>query len=96
MKEPILYDFIKYPTPRKGLFSVEKPNGEYILPDGWEQELEEVLIIGEDNTCFVYNLKPSELGKWVGNEVIVEKFILPIGIHKSRLVKWTPVQLTLF
>ena len=92
----ILYNFIKYPTPKKGLFSIEKKDGKYILPGGWEKEQEEVLIIGEIDTAFVYQLLPSEQGQWVGNKVIIEKFILPIGIHKSRLICWTSGQLSLF
>lgn len=93
---PILYGFKKFATPRIGLFSIHKKDGNYLLPGGWENEIKEYLIIGEDNTSFVYKLKPTEQEKWVGDKTIKEQFILPIGIHKSRLIKWTTGQLELF
>jgi hypothetical protein len=93
---PILYDYKKYANPRKGIFLVHKNNGKYSLSDGWENELKEYTIIGEDNDSFVYKLKKSKQGKWVDGEVIIEKFILPIGLHKSRLVNWVDGQLSLF
>ena len=93
---PILYDYVPYETPKKGLFNLEKENGSYTLPYGWEKEQIEFLIIGEDNTSYIYKLKESGHGEWVGNEVIKHRYILPLGIHKSRLIKWTNNQLTLF
>ena len=93
---PILCNFQKYTAPKKGIFAVLKPNGKYSCEYGWETELEECTIIGEDTTSYVYKLQPSEQGKWVGNNVIIQRFILPIGIHKSRLVRWTSGQLALF
>jgi hypothetical protein len=92
----ILYGFKKYDLPRKGVFSVPKEDGGYSLPGGWEQELKEFLIIGEDNTSFVYRLQESEQGEWLGNRVVQSKVVLPIGVHKSRLVRWTSGQLEIF
>jgi len=93
---PILYNYIPYATPRSGIFSCEKENGSYTIANGWEKEEVECLIIGEDNTSYIYQLKETGHGEWVGNQVIEQRYILPIGIHKSRLLKWTDNQLTLF
>lgn len=95
-KYPILYDFIPYKVPRKGLFSVYKKDGKYILGKGWENEIVELTIIGEDSTSYIEKLSKCEEGKWVGNKVIKEKYTLPLGVHKSRFVKWTTGQLRLF
>jgi hypothetical protein len=96
MEDDLMDKFIKYPVPKKGVFSVCKKDAQYILPDGWENELKEYTIIGEDDTEYVYMLQPFEYGLWVGNKVVNYKTILPMGVHKSRLVKWTSGQLSLF
>jgi hypothetical protein len=93
---PVLYDFKKYETPRVGLFNVPKERGKYNSLTGWENNIIEVQIIGEDTTSYVYQLKETEQGKWVGNKVVKEHFILPLGIHKTRLIKWTSYQMTIF
>lgn len=85
---PILHNYKSYDKLKKGLFSVPKIDGKYSLSDGWENVEEEVSIIGEDDDTYVYKLLPTIEGKWVGKKVIHEEFLLPIGIHKSRLVKW--------
>lgn len=85
-----------YKHPKRGVFSLEKPNGKYVLPGGWESELKEVVIIGEDDNCYVYELRESEQGYWVGEKVVNRKFVLPIGVHKSRLLNWIGTQLQLF
>lgn len=90
----ILYGYTKYDTPRKGIFKVEA--NEYVLSIGWLQKEEEETIIGETDDSYVYQLKESEHGEWVGNKVIKHRYILPLGIHKSRLARWTSGQLTLF
>ena len=60
---------------------------------GWVQKEEVFTIIGECDHTFVYQLQPS-----AGNDLSSEKikYILPIGIHKSRLVQWISGQLTMF
>lgn len=92
----IVHGYRPYAIPKKGLFRVPKKDGVYILPDGWETVIEESTIIGETSTSYVYKLKPTEEGKWVGNKVVTTQFILPLGIHKSRLVEWCTPQLKLF
>ena len=95
MKRSILYKFKKYETPKLGLFSVCKKDAKY-TQNGWENELEEITIIGENDITYVYQLKESEHGEWIGDTVITKKYILPLGVHKSRLVQWLTGQLTIF
>lgn len=90
-----MYNFKKYSQPKKGIFCVLKTDGNY-LHNGWEKEIKEYTIIGEDNTGYVYKLKESMQGKWIGNQVITKKYILPISLHKSSFIKWSTNQLTLF
>ena len=98
MTLPYCHEFKKYDIPKVGFFRVEKPNGKYILPGGWEQIVEKHLIIGEDDTTYINGLQPYEEGRWIGEEYVenYKQCILPIGIHKSRLIKWEPTQLSLF
>ncbi len=90
----ILYDFVAYEVPKKGIFLIE--TNEYKLPQGWLKKEEEFTIIGETDDCFIDRLLPSCHGEWIGDKVVQRKFILPIGVHKSRFVRWTSGQLTLF
>jgi len=86
---PILYDFAKYDSPRKGLFRVEKYNGEYSSEGVWEIEEKELIIIGEIDINYVEKLVTY-------NENKNKTYLLPIGVHKSRLIKWCNIQLTMF
>ena len=95
-KLPILYNFKRYENPIQGLFRCEKSPGKYVLGVGWEQAIEEHTIIGETDTSYVYKLQASEQGEWVGDKVIKHRFILPLGIHKSRLEQWTSGQIAMF
>lgn len=49
-----------------------------------EKNIELIKIIGEDKTGYIYELKKLSDG------------ILPLSIHKTRLIKWVDTQLTLF
>jgi hypothetical protein len=91
----VLYDYKQFSTPKKGLFRIDI-NKYDIKRGGWLQKEVEHTIIGETDDSFITHLKPSEEGEWVGNKVVKHKFILPLGIHKSRLVQWTTGQLALF
>ena len=83
-----LYNYIAYDCPRRGIFSVMKNPNEYKMPNGWVQVEVERIIIGEDDDCYVEQLLKTERGEWVGEVVVEKKYILPIGLHKSRLVRW--------
>jgi hypothetical protein len=92
----ILYNFKPYLNKRVGLFSLEKDNGAYSLSSGWEKILKEEAIIGETKDTFVTELKPYTEGRWIGKKVVYKNYILPLGIHKTRLKKWCTGQLELF
>lgn len=73
-----LYNFHAYEFPKKGMF-----NG--------IGKQEEHLIIGECDDLYVERLLNS--GHGIGDEVIEQKYILPIGLHKSRLINWSAPEL---
>ncbi len=89
-----LCNFQSYPYPKKGLFNIT--TDEYKFPDGWVLKREIEIIIGETDDTYVNKLIESEHGEWVGNTVVKHKYILPIGIHKSRFIEWQESQLSLF
>lgn len=70
--------------------------GEYELGVGWKQKEEEFLIIGETPSYYIERMQETRNGLWIGDLVIYLKFSYPLGVHKSRFVKWIPTQLTLF
>ena len=81
-----LYNYKAYDLPKKAVFNIT--TDEYKLPGGWVQKQEEYIIIGETEDDFVYELRESGHGEWAGDKVIQINYILPLGIHKSRFVKW--------
>lgn len=94
-KLPILYNFKRYAATRQGLFSIHNPSPVHTEHGKCELLIEQHTIIGETDNCFIYELQESE-GEWVGDKVIKNRFMLPLGIHKSRLVEWTSGQLSIF
>lgn len=94
IEQGILYNFVAYDTPRLATYS--SPGNEYDLKKGgWQNILKTVLVIGEAEHCFITKLSPSEHGEWTDKRILY-KYILPLGFHKSRLVKWEETQLSLF
>lgn len=89
-----LYNYQQYEQPRYGIFSVMKEPNEYKPPEGWLHEEREYRIIGECDDLYVTRLQETEGNVW-GVEV-QERFILPVGLHKTRLLRWTSGQLSLF
>lgn len=91
-----IYNYQPYPTPKVGLFSVNKTPSEYRLPGGWVQEEKEHTIIGETDEHYITELKPTKTGFWEDDKRWTERYLLPLGPHKSRLVKWVAGQLQMF
>jgi hypothetical protein len=89
MDVPILYNYKPFPKYKFGLFNIH--TDVYKLPGGWVQKQEEYLIIGEDDTAYITKLQESTQGEWIGDKIVESTFILPLGIHKSRLIKWIPI-----
>ena len=75
-------DYRPYETKKKALVNVH--TSEY-GPNGWVNKPTEFDVIGEDDHCYIYELRTIEK----------ENRILPIGFHKSRLIKWIPGQLSI-
>lgn len=94
-KYPILYDYKPYSFARRGIFCIEKEPAKYTV-NGWAKVEKEYLVIGETDDTYVTRLMKSTHGEWVGDVVVKRRFTLPIGIHKTRLVKWVNGQLSLF
>ena len=82
----ILYNYKPYEVSKVGVFEVE--TGEYKLPGRWVKREEENIIIGETDDCYVTRLLESGCGEWVGDGVVKREYILPIGLHKTRLIRW--------
>jgi len=77
------YDYVK--DPETGLF-------------GWSKVVKETIVIGEADTIYVECLKEyRNCDTWDKDYGKIS--LLPIGFHKSRLLKWLPTpgqQLLLF
>jgi len=86
--------FKKYNTPKFGLFRID--TNEYSLSEGWIQAENQFKIIGETDDCYVTRLQESVCGEWVGDVVVEKKCTIPIGVHKTRLARWIPGQLSIF
>ena len=93
IEQGILYDFVSYDTPRLAIY--HHPGNIYKLPGGWIDEKKELLIIGETKDSYITELRESERGEWTDKRILY-KYILPLGFHKSRFIKWEETQLTLF
>lgn len=91
-------NFVRYGIPKKGLFLVPDDDSkkEYCLKNGWPTKEVAILIIGEDEFSYVQRLLTGETGYWEGDQVIQYKTYTTVGPHKSRLIKWMPIQLTFF
>lgn len=84
----IPYGFLEYEVPKTGVFNITTDR--YQSPGGWVFKEEEHKIIGETEDIYVTRLQDGEHGEWVGDVVKQHKYVLPIGIHKSRFVRWLP------
>jgi hypothetical protein len=89
-----MQDFIKYITPREGLFLMT--TSDYKPGIGWAKHVEKKMIIGEDSTCYIERFQKFGYGEWEGDSVIQKNDLIGIGPHKTRLVRWLNSQLSLF
>lgn len=90
----ILYDYKPFKVPKIGEFKVT--TDEYDHQEmKWKCVIEQGKIIGETKNTYVIDLRPTEQGEWVGETVVKVQSVLPLGYHKSRLVKWVEPQLQL-
>lgn len=89
-------NFIPYEKPRKGTFSVHKTDPSEYTVNGWTCIPVQDTIIGEDEDTYVTRLLESYYDEWVGDSKRTVKGKICLGYHKSRLIKWDAVQLTIF
>lgn len=84
-----------YDFPKNGLFKVG--DGGYDQKLGWTQIQVVHKIIGENDLWYIYRFIESETYYPTPNFTPLKiDFLSPIGIHKTRLVKWLDTQLELF
>jgi hypothetical protein len=83
---------IIYLLPKKALFNgyVTKDNGSTV------EAIVEKLIIGETAYDYIERLMDTVIPYWDEMGRYEAWSTTPIGIHKSRLIKWIPTQLNLF
>ena len=87
-------EYAGYQTPKAGIFRID--TNEYDINVGWINKEEKHLIIGETPLFYITRMQETRSGLWIGEMVIYQKFTYPLGIHKSRFVKWIPTQLSFF
>lgn len=88
---PIIGEFEAYEFPKKAIYNLDA--NEYVLGIGWLQVEKETTVIGEDKDCYIEELRPVSEPTKFSNKI---KFLLPIGFHKSRLIRWLPTQIEMF
>lgn len=88
----ILYNYQPYQIPKQGVFNVsfEYGHNENGVLD-MIQKSETAQIIGETDDQYINELKPCS--NIFGG---VPDSLLPLGFHKTRLLRWLPVQTSLF
>lgn len=81
----------KYEIPRTGIFMQD--NNIYSPINGWGYIEVTETIIGEDEHLYIYRWLTTDWGEWVNDQVITTWHHIPLGYHKSRLIKWVPTQI---
>lgn len=89
----ILHNYNPYPVPRRAL--LYQTGNEYILDketglSGWTKIEKEAIIIGEDDTCYITELKEHTVCDTTEADYGETK-LLPLGYHKSRLIRWLDI-----
>lgn len=69
----------------------------YVSGQGWQFKEIETLVIGETDDTYIEYFKETSCGYWDELGRYTAHYCLPLGFHKSRLVRWREgVQLSLF
>lgn len=86
---------IIYKYPKKAIY--RRTTNVYLSGRGWQFEEIEATIIGETIEAYIEYFKETSCGYWDELGRYTAHYCLPIGFHKSRLVRWgKEVQLSLF
>lgn len=97
----VLHNFKPYQKPKKAQYY--QTGNDYIKDPatgllGWSKIIVETLVIGENDMCYIEVLKEyRNCDTWDKDYGKIS--LLPLGFHKSRLIKWIPTtgqQLSLF
>jgi hypothetical protein len=83
-----------YEHPRNAIFL--QPTGEYDIKKGPVQQETEVIVIGEDNHCYITQTFKTHRFMHQPNVFTYGKLMYGIGFHKTRLVRFVETQLELF
>jgi len=54
------------------------------------------IIIGETDDCYVTRILDSSYDEWVGDSKRRVTGKICLGYHKTRLIKWEAIQLSIF
>lgn len=89
------HQYMPYPEPKTLKFHITS-NVYDVKKGGWIQNIKQYEVIGETKDLFI-----TRIIKTVGCDRhdqanYGKEITVPIGIHKSRLIKDCPMQLTLF
>lgn len=92
------HNYKPYEHPKKAVYF--KPVDEYGIDEktgalGWKSIETETVVIGEDDLFYVTRLYNSRISD-TRDKDYDKSFLFPCGFHKSRLIKWIPLQLELF
>lgn len=82
-----------YRQAKTGVFLVE--TNKYDIKVGWIRKEEEYSIIGENDEIYITRFLNSGYEVWEGTGKQQVNYTLPIGIHKTRFVRWKNIQLHL-
>lgn len=86
---------IFYPHKKDGLFSIH--SGEWDkVNNQWENVETAHTIIGETADIYITRFSDSSTPYWDEMGRYEASYCLPLGIHKSRLIRWKETQLSLF
>lgn len=97
----ILYDYTPYDKPKMAAYNQTGDKYLFNKKEGyyhWESIQREAIVIGETEHCYVEQLIEHQICD-TSEPDYGEIVLLPMGFHKSRLVKWkeSPIdQLQLF
>jgi hypothetical protein len=92
------HNYKPYAASKKAIYS--QTGDEYGIDEKtgalcWNSIEIETVVIGEDDLTYVTELLQSSISD-TRDKDYGKSFLFPIGFHKSRLLKWIPIQLELF
>lgn len=94
----IIFNYKPFEKPKRAIYA--HPGNDYINDVktgllGWSNIEKEVTVIGEDDTTYIEKLKEHLICD-TNDPDYGETVLMPIGFHKSRLIRWVSDQLGMF